>query len=69
MDESLGEYQGPALMAYNNRTFSDTDFRSLKGLGDSQKVSNKLSTGKFGLGFSSVHVILLIELMIGLWMD
>jgi hypothetical protein len=56
-------------MAYNNRTFSETDFRSLKGLGDSQKVSNKLSTGKFGLGFSSVRVILSIELMIGLWMD
>jgi sacsin len=69
VDESLAEYQGPALMVYNNSKFSETDFHSLKSLGDSQKVSNKLSTGKFGLGFSSVHVILLIELMVGLWMD
>jgi hypothetical protein len=58
VDESLGEYQGPALMVYNNSTFSETDFRSLKSLGDSQKVSNKLSTGKFGLGFSSVHIVM-----------
>ena len=56
VDDTLGEYQGPALLVYNDRIFLDTDFRSLKSLGDSQKVTNKLATGKFGLGFSSVHV-------------
>src|SRR2546423_8598700 len=55
VDDSLAEYQGPALLVYNNSTFSDKDFVSLKSLGDSQKAMNKLTTGKFGLGFSSVH--------------
>lgn len=69
VDASLGEYQRPALLVYNNRTFSDDDFGSLKKLGDSQKATDKLTTGKFGLGFSSVHLKVLIGLIIGLWLD
>jgi len=53
-DMSLGEYQGPALLAYNNAVFSQTDFESLRRLGDSEKLKDKMSTGKFGIGFSSV---------------
>ncbi len=54
VDPGLAEYQGPALLVYNNSVFSEQDFTSLKRLGDSQKVKDKLATGKFGLGFSSV---------------
>lgn len=54
VDAGLAEYQGPSLLVYNNSTFTDTDFESLKRLGDSQKLQEKIATGKFGLGFSSV---------------
>ena len=52
--EGLSEYQGPALLAYNDALFSEKDFASLTSLGDSEKVRDKAATGKFGLGFSSV---------------
>lgn len=51
----LAEYQGPALFAYNNRTFSERDFRSLSKIGDSEKMNDVSSTGKFGRGFNSVY--------------
>jgi len=52
--EGLSQYQGPALLAYNDALFTEKDFRSLTSLGDSKKVHDKATTGKFGLGFSSV---------------
>ena len=52
--DGLSEYQGPALLAYNDALFSKKDFQSLTSLGDSQKIQDKAATGKFGLGFSSV---------------
>jgi len=58
VDAGLAEFQGPSLLVYNNSTFSDTDFESLKRLGDSQKLQEKIATGKFGLGFSSVPLFL-----------
>jgi len=51
----LCQYQGPALLAYNNATFSEKDFDSLARVGDSGKLSDVSSTGKFGLGFNSVR--------------
>ena len=54
VDPSLAEYQSAALLVYNNSVFSEEDFVSLKHLGDSRKVKDKVATGKFGLGFSSV---------------
>lgn len=50
----LAEYQGPALLAFNNKTFSLEDFESLSRIGDSAKATNLNSTGKFGRGFNSV---------------
>jgi sacsin len=52
--DGLFEYQGPALLAYNDAPFSEQDFLSLTSLGDSRKVQDAMATGKFGLGFSSV---------------
>jgi len=51
----LAGFQGPSLLAYNNRTFSKKDFRSLSRIGDSEKMSDMSSTGKFGRGFNSVY--------------
>jgi hypothetical protein len=39
---------------YNDAVFTEGDFTSLKRLGDSGKIKDKMATGKFGLGFNSV---------------
>jgi sacsin len=53
--DGLSDYQGPALLAYNDAVFSESDFESLTSLADSNKIHDKAATGKFGLGFSSVR--------------
>lgn len=53
--DALQAYHGPALLARNNRVFSDADFRSLSTVGDSRKMEDAAATGKFGLGFNSVR--------------
>ncbi|KAI9047124.1 hypothetical protein LZ554_008578 [Drepanopeziza brunnea f. sp. 'monogermtubi'] len=55
MHPKLAQYQGPALLAYNNAVFSDTDFQSLRSIGDSQKVNDGSTTGRYGRGFNSVY--------------
>jgi len=52
----LAQYQGPALLAYNNAIFKDEDFKSLSRLGDSLKFNDGSTTGKFGRGFNSVGI-------------
>lgn len=54
LSPGLDEYQGPALLAYNNAKFSPQDFESLSALGASRKEQDAFATGKFGRGFSSV---------------
>ncbi|KAF4626625.1 hypothetical protein G7Y89_g11535 [Cudoniella acicularis] len=55
LDPELAKYQGPALLAYNNASFTDKDFNNLRRLGDSKKIEDGLTTGKFGRGFNSVY--------------
>ena len=52
--EGLQDFHGPALLARNNKTFSDQDFNSLSSIGDSRKRHDLAATGKFGQGFNSV---------------
>lgn len=59
LHSDLGEYQGPALLAYNDSVFTDSDFQSLSQIGDSLKAQDPASTGKFGRGFNSVFRLLL----------
>jgi len=47
-------FQGPALYAYNNAEFTDTDWAGLKMINDSVKKDDALKIGRFGLGFKSV---------------
>ncbi|RDL30678.1 Uncharacterized protein BP5553_10023 [Venustampulla echinocandica] len=55
IDPNIGQYQGPALLAYNNAIFTDTDFANLSRLGDSLKINDGSTTGRFGRGFNSVY--------------
>jgi hypothetical protein len=41
-------FQGAALLAYNDATFSDTDFASISRIGDSVKRDQAGKTGRFG---------------------
>ena len=50
----LADLQGPALMAYNDATFSEADYVSISSLGDSVKRAEASKTGRFGIGFNSV---------------
>ena len=51
----LQPWQGPALIAYNNATFSDPDFQHICQLAGETKRSNPLKTGRFGVGFCAVY--------------
>ena len=53
--DGLQEYQGPSLLARNNRVFRDEDFASLSSIGDSRKRHDLAATGKFGQGFNSCY--------------
>lgn len=66
LDVGLAEYQGAALLAYNNRQFEDKDFLSLSRIGDSGKADDLSSTGKFGKGFNSVYPLSLSR-SLSLW--
>ena len=50
-------FQGDSLLAFNNATFTETDFLSITRIGDSMKKekSEGIKTGRFGVGFNSVY--------------
>ncbi|XP_068184908.1 sacsin [Antennarius striatus] len=55
--EKLGEYQGPALYAYNNAVFTDDDWEGIQKAGRSVKRHDPNKVGRFGIGFNSVYHI------------
>ncbi|KAF3777352.1 Sacsin [Nymphaea thermarum] len=55
LSESLAQWQGPALLAYNDSVFSEEDFVSISRIGDSKKQGQAWKTGRFGVGFNSVY--------------
>jgi sacsin len=57
INPKLAQYQGPALLAYNNAVFTDADFGNLSRLVDSLKLNDGSTTGRFGRGFNSVGVV------------
>jgi sacsin len=61
INTALAKYQGPALLAYNNAIFREKDFESLSRLGNSLKLQDGLTTGKFGRGFNSVSLSSSVE--------
>ncbi|CAJ1079215.1 sacsin isoform X2 [Xyrichtys novacula] len=55
--EGLGEYQGPALYAYNDAAFSDDDWEGIQRAGRSVKRDDPNKVGRFGIGFNSIYHI------------
>ncbi|KAI9084975.1 hypothetical protein K1719_032967 [Acacia pycnantha] len=55
LSDSLSQWQGPALLAYNNSVFTEEDFISISRIGGSNKHGQAWKTGRFGVGFNSVY--------------
>ncbi|KAL6965910.1 hypothetical protein U1Q18_049781 [Sarracenia purpurea var. burkii] len=55
LSEKLAQWQGPALLAYNNAEFTEADFVSISRIGGSNKHGQAWKTGRFGVGFNSVY--------------
>ena len=47
--------QGPALLAYNDRSFSKDDIVGIQNLGLGSKRDDAAKTGQFGIGFNAVY--------------
>jgi sacsin len=52
---NLANFQGPALLCYNDGIFSEKDFISIQNIGNSVKKASRNKTGRFGLGFNAVY--------------
>ena len=53
----LADYAGPALLVYNDATFTERDFASISSIGKSRKREDSATIGRYGLGFNvSYHL-------------
>ncbi|XVF66987.1 hypothetical protein PTKIN_Ptkin10aG0083900 [Pterospermum kingtungense] len=55
LSDSLAQWQGPSLLAYNDAVFTEEDFVSISRIGGSTKHGQSWKTGRFGVGFNSVY--------------
>ncbi|KAL2500790.1 zinc finger protein [Forsythia ovata] len=55
LSDKLAQWQGPALLAYNDAVFTEEDFASISRIGGSVKHAQTWKTGRFGVGFNSVY--------------
>ncbi|XP_038062187.1 sacsin-like [Patiria miniata] len=53
--ETLKDFQGPALYAYNDATFQKQDWYNIQHPEQSGKLKDLSKVGRFGLGFISVY--------------
>jgi hypothetical protein len=53
----MDQFQGPALIVYNNAAFSEADKENILNLGRSMKKDDPFTVGRFGLGFNCVYHI------------
>ena len=55
LSQGMSECQGPALWAYNDGLFSDSDFENINKLAGATKKQDMSTIGRFGLGFNAVY--------------
>ncbi|KAG8376015.1 hypothetical protein BUALT_Bualt09G0019300 [Buddleja alternifolia] len=48
LSDTLAQWQGPALLAYNDAVFTEEDFLSISRIGGSSKLAKAWKTGRFG---------------------
>lgn len=55
-EQTLAEFQTPAICVYNDAMFTEADFQSIQSIGSSISKKDKVNkTGRFGLGFNAVY--------------
>ena len=54
-EREMEHWQGPAVVAYNNATFSDQDFDNICELAAETKMKDPMKTGRFGVGFCASY--------------
>ena len=57
VNPTLAQFQGPALLAFNDAKFTAEDWESIQKPQQSGKEEDPFKVGKFGLGFNSVYHI------------
>ncbi|PAA47614.1 hypothetical protein BOX15_Mlig015937g2 [Macrostomum lignano] len=55
LSDSWHELQGPALLAFSNSVFTESDLKGIQSLGVGSKQSEAWKTGRFGVGFNCVY--------------
>ncbi|KAE8593456.1 hypothetical protein XENTR_v10019144 [Xenopus tropicalis] len=55
IDPDMANCHGAALWSYNDRKFTDNDFRNITRIGAATKETEVKKIGKFGLGFNTVY--------------
>ena len=48
-------FQGPSLYVYNDKKFSEDDFKSILEIGGETKKTDTSKIGRFGLGFNTIY--------------
>ena len=51
----MADWQGPALLCYNDKLFAPSDFAAISRIGQDSKVDKPAAAGRFGLGFNAVY--------------
>lgn len=51
----MAQWQGPALLAFNDAVFSSSDLHAISRIGQDSKMKKPATTGRFGLGFNSIY--------------
>ncbi len=54
-EEKWKPLQGPALLVYNNKPFTEEDMSGIQNLGEGSKGSDPTKTGQYGIGFNCVY--------------
>ena len=55
IDQSMKQWQGPAMWVYNDAVFTEDDFENIRRLNAGMKETDTTKIGKFGLGFNAVY--------------
>ena len=55
LTKGMAKWQGPALYAYNNKTFSDEDLQNICKVAGATKKQDHTKIGRFGFGFCATY--------------
>ena len=55
LTKGMAKWQGPALYAYNNETFSDEDLQNICKVAGATKKQDHTKIGRFGVGFCATY--------------